>query len=52
MLLALAISTIVYTTALALAPAGVAANNQFLRLCSIEHKRNYALKPVMSYNAA
>ena len=31
MLLALAISTIVYTTALALAPAGVAANNQFLR---------------------
>ena len=31
MLLALAISTMVYTTALALAPAGVAANNQFLR---------------------
>ena len=30
MLLALAISTMVYTTALALASAGVAANNQFL----------------------
>ena len=36
-----------YTIALARAPRGVLANSQALRLCAIEHKRNYALQRVM-----
>jgi len=39
-LLAFAVSTSEYSTALACAPAGVSENNQFFRLCEFVHNRN------------
>jgi hypothetical protein len=38
--------------ALALAPFGVLANSQFLRLCAQEHNRNYVLTLFMLPNIA